>query len=139
MGADLEARRDATASLSTLLLRDGLDRYLTEHIAAQVAGRLVGHALLVRGYLAPCEEGASVTLRQQPRNSYSDEDSILERLHELKAEQSLLNGYLRSMRSPYAPALVDRDDVNAAADDARISRERADEKAAAGMPKGLAS
>lgn len=106
---NIEARREATSSLTTLLLRDGLDRYLTEHMAAQVAGRLVGRALLVRGYLAEVEEGGRLVLQQQRANSYSDEDSILERLHELKAEQDLLNGYLRQMRSAYAVAEFDPD------------------------------
>lgn len=136
---DPDQRRAAAASLATLLLRDGGHRWLSEHHAEHLAGRLVAHAMLVRGYLAPCEEGGRVVLRRQQRNSYSDEDSILERLHELKAEEDLLNGYLRSMRSVYAPQLVDRDEAGAQEDADRISTERRDEDAAAGMPKGIAS
>lgn len=80
------------------------------------------------------------TLRQQQVSHYSDEDQILERLHEIKrdremwdAEEHLLYGYLHGMGSTYA--LPDRDERGADEDDARLSRERADEAAAAGMPK----
>lgn len=81
-----------------------------------------------------------------PRQSYEwvtedrAQDSILERLTELddiiataQAEKARLNGYLRGFGSPYAPKLLDRDEVGADEDNDRISRERADEKAAAGM------
>lgn len=130
---DLDARRAATASLTTLLLRDGGDRWLSEHHAEHLAKRLVAHALLVRGYLAPMEEGDRTVLRQQPANSYDDQDSILERLHELKAEEDLLNGYLRSMRSPYAPPEYEPDDRGEREDIDRARVERQDE--AAEMPR----
>lgn len=127
-------------------------RWLSESDAGSMLSekalrKLAGWMVTRRGVLGvwfdeitPAETRDMEQLRQQQVSHYSDEDSILERLHEIArnreladAEEHLLQGYLHGMGSAYA--LPDRDERGADEDDRRLSREAADEKAAAGMPK----
>ena len=129
---DMDAHQNACRSLRTLLQKG--DSAHSEQFYDGLAKRLVANALLVRGYLKPCVADERVVLRQQQPARYTDEDDILERLAYLKTETDLLYGYLHAMGSVYARDF-DPDSRGERDDDRRISQERADEQAAAGMPR----
>lgn len=76
-----------------------------------------------------------VVLQQQRRNQADDETVLLEELAETEAHADMLRRLLRDMRSVHVDQMVDRDEVAADADDARISQERAAEKAVAEAPR----
>lgn len=114
------------------------DGTLSERYRLRQAGRILaerGWFVTVFGEIAP--EGSRVLLQQQQVSHYSDEDAVLERLHELRAEEALLYGYLRDMKSVYADG-YDPDRLGEREDDRRLSQEARDEKAANDAPRSVA-
>lgn len=109
---------------------------LSERMLLKIAGWLVTRRGVLGVWfdeIAP-EHVRGEQLRQQQVSHYSDEDSILERLHLIEAERDLLNGYLHAMGSAYA-AEYDPDEVAADRENDRLREERQDETAADRAPK----
>ena len=130
---NIDAHRDATASLLTLLAKG--DTAHSEQFYGGLARRLVANAMLVRGYLAPVVEEDRVVLQQQRSQQLEDVDWWAEHVSHLKREYEDAAAIYERVKAAHVTQLVDRDERAADEDDRRLSREAADEKAAAGMPK----
>jgi hypothetical protein len=114
------------------------ERDLNHHFFRKMAGRLVAYAPRVTELLAVAPPKIHRDLRASQPARYSDEDSILERLHELRAEEGRLYGYLRAMGSAYADP-YNPDDRGEREDVRRETEQRHDEAAADAAPKVRAS
>lgn len=131
------SKPSAQFRLATLLAEH--DDLHTIHHHMLVAGRVLAFLPRIQAWADSEKPKVSAQLRQQQTASLSDEDEALERAgyHKRGYEDAVAS--LAALGSVYAPSPVDLDEVGADEDSARISRERADDEAAAGMPKGLAS
>lgn len=136
---------EAAARLVSLVATHLDRRYVTDRLLRDIAGKVVASRDVVRAIFDRLDADPNAiaqrdrVLRQQQTAALSDEDEALERAahHKRGYEQAMRS--LAAMGSVYAGSLVDRDGRAADEDSARIARERADEHAAAGMPRGMAS
>lgn len=134
----------AAEKIADLLDKHQDPRWFTPAALQYLGRKVVGYRNAIRPILDELDADPKrlpdrgFVLRQQSSQSYDGQDAILERLYEIERERLDLYGQLAAMGSPYARDL-DVDERGEREDDARISRDRQDEDAAAGMPKGIAS
>lgn len=123
---NIEARREAIESLSTLVRRD--DLWMSEHHAVKIAERLVAHALVVRGYLASVEEGERTVLKQQRTAQLEDVEWWAEHLHHLQRELADATAIYERVKARHL-AEYDPDAVAQDREDDRLREQRHDEHA----------